>query len=322
MLPRKRLCPSRRRLPPFNNGAKQLASIPKGAEKHAQQKFIMKIKILGVTLLEIECGIMLAKTPPADVRGQMAALAQPERVLALADLHRPSSVLPRSSRGTIDVDASLRALGITDTEQLWLQHFRKGTAGAALKCILGGKGQGPKCESLETTCPELHTYPAEKLPVNAEGKLDVDACLALFAIKDPTVLWQERFRPGSAGGRIKMRLRATGFVPHSTKPSQLTSHSQDIAASCSSLSEEPPEKEESGPVADLDLKGFIRQTTDGEIDIQGSLAALAIHDPKSLWQKPASPGSAEHVLKKEIARRLARREPVAGITRTDVGLTP
>jgi riboflavin synthase len=40
-----------------------------------------------------------------------------------------------------------------------------------------------------------------------------------------------------------------------------------------------------------------------------------------LWRKRVDPGSAEHTLKKEIARVLAKRETVPGITRQDIGLS-
>jgi hypothetical protein len=65
----------------------------------------------------------------------------------------------------------------------------------------------------------------------------------------------------------------------------------------------------------------LRRNAQGNIDIQASLHALGIADPKMLWRKRVDPGSAEHALKKEIARALAKRETVPGITRQDIGLS-
>ena len=136
-------------------------------------------------------------------------------------------------------------------------------------------------------------------------------------VQEPSVLWEKRFRPNSAGGRIKMFLRASGFTP--------------VAAADSSLPTAPPGAENPEPSPKIELSPAsapseesivaVRRNAHGNIDIQASLHALGIADPKMLWRKRVDPGSAEHTLKKEIARVLAKRETVPGITRQDIGLS-
>ena len=58
-------------------------------------------------------------------------------------MHQSAGILPRTKRGTIDVEASLRMWGITDLQMLWQKKFKRGTAGTALKCVLGSKGRKP-----------------------------------------------------------------------------------------------------------------------------------------------------------------------------------
>ena len=227
-------------------------------------------------------------------------------------------MLPRTRRGTIDVDASLSLFGIKDPNVLWQQRFKSGTAGVALKCILGAQGQRPGQSAQDEVSPDLYTYPAEDLPLVSEtGKLDLAACFVMFDIREPAALWKKRFGPNTAGGRIKMCMRASGFAPYAaadtSQPTGLTGAEKPASSPQIELSPALVPSEES-LVA-------LRRNAQGKIDIQASLHALGIADPKMLWRKRVDPGSAEHALKKEIARALAKRETVPGITRQDIGLS-
>ena len=105
------------------------------------------------------------------------------------ELHQSAEMLPRTRRGTIDVEASLSSFGIKDPNALWQQRFKPGSAGAALKCILGAQGRKPGQSSRDEVSPDLYTYPAEELPLVPEtGKLDLAACFAMFDICEPAVL--------------------------------------------------------------------------------------------------------------------------------------
>jgi hypothetical protein len=283
----------------------------------------MKVKLLGLTVFEIERDSSEVTAPPrpsanttpskASARAQTTLVPRP-----WAALHQPADILPRTERGKIDVQASLRLWGIAEPKVLWQQRFKPGTAGTALKCILGSKGRParPACDSV---APDLETYPAKDLPlVPGTGKLDLDACLATFGIRNPAVLWERRFGPYSAGGRIKMCLRACGFDPKSADA---------VWRATSPRAEEPPLPSRVGaapaqPAGEQSSHLAGQEAPQGITDIQASLQELGIRDPKSLWQHPVEPGSAQHELKKAIARALARREPVPGISRRDIGLSP
>jgi hypothetical protein len=284
----------------------------------------MKLKLFGLTFFEIERNPDNASAEAARPIRRGPASRQPELRSAEApriaqpNLSKASHILPRTPKGTIDVEASLQLLGITDPDDIWLHRFEPGTAGAALKCILGAQRRKTRKVSEARDLPDICIYPTKELPVEpGTRKLDLNACLALFGIQDPSVLWQKRFGPDSAGGRIKMRLRASGFVP---------AHLRHVSGSADRPDREAPtpSRDEKGPACPTNQEAhteFLRQDAQGNIDIQTSLEALAINDPKSLWLNPVKPGSAEHILKKEIARRLARHESLSGITRSDVGLT-
>ena len=253
-------------------------------------------------------------TPPSPRNQTTSAPLRP-----LAALRRSADILPRTKRGAIDVEASLRLWGITDPKVLWQQRFKPGTAGTALKCILGARGLKPEQPASERPAPDLDECPPEQLPLVPEtGKLDLAACLAKFNIQDPSALWKKRFRPNTAGGRIKMCLRARGFDPDSADPTfrAATPQTRELSvASPADTGPAQPASEEANPAA-------VRRAPQGTIDIQASLQGLGIRDPKSLWQNPVEPGSAQHDLKKAIARALARREPVPDISRLDIGLSP
>ncbi|MCX6927831.1 MAG: hypothetical protein NT154_32175 [Verrucomicrobia bacterium] len=209
--------------------------------------------------------------------------------------------------------------GITDLQMLWQKKFKRGTAGTALKCVLGSKGRKPARPACDGVAPDLETCPVKELPlVPGTGRLDLDACLAKFGIQDPAVLWQRRFRPYSAGGRLKMCLRAHGFDPsssnHGWRPGNPRAGELPMARSVEAAPAQPDGRGTSHPAG--------QGSAQGPPDIQAALEELGIGDPKSLWQHPIEPGSPQHELKKTIARALARREPVPGISRGDIGLSP
>jgi hypothetical protein len=288
-----------------------------------KQSIDMKVKLLGITVFEIQqdpitplsrdCSPLTPAARPAPEQPSVPL----QRHLASA-LRQPSHVLPRTDKGTIDVARSLQMLDVRDPDALWRQKFERGTAGAALKCILGAQRQRQREDTPTPSAPDLRTYPADELPLEpGTGRLDLGACLLLFGIKDPAALWQQRFAPKSAGGRIKMRLRADGFDPGLARKGTTNDIPPDVAK-CP-----PPEQEEipQFAIANASLTTCIIQDVQGNIDIEASLRALGIDDPKKLWQKPVKPCSEQHILKKEIARRLSRHGIVHGITQADVGLT-
>jgi hypothetical protein len=294
-------------------------------EKALQQKLKdMKLKLLGLTIFEIERDSADSSASPRySPRAEAAKSPSSTPTTSIpmrpfAELHQSAEVLPRTRRGTIDVDASLSLFGIKDPKALWQQRFKSGTAGAALKCILGAQRQRPGQSAQDEVSPDLYTYPAEDLPLVPEtGKLDLAACFVMFDIREPAVLWKKRFRPNTAGGRIKMCMRASGFAPYTaadtSQPTGLPGAEKPAPSPQIELSPALVPSEES-LVA-------LRRNAQGNIDIQASLHALGIADPKMLWRKRVDPGSAEHALKKEIARALGRRETVPGITRQDIGLS-
>jgi hypothetical protein len=242
----------------------------------------------------------------------------PEPALPQIDLHQSANLLPRTPRGTLDTEAGLRLFGLSDPSILWRQKFKVGTAGAALKRTLGAQGRKPKHSPIDQAQMDLDTYPASELPLlPGTRKLDLVASLALFNIQDPAVLWTKRFRPTSAGGRLKMCLRASGFALNTAD-----ANSSATRVQCVENPAPPPEKGLLNTVVAKETNSeLIRRNADGQIDIQASMHALGINDARSLWRNPVEPGSVQHTLKKEIARVLARREIVPGINRADIGLT-
>jgi hypothetical protein len=285
----------------------------------------MKIKLLGLTVFEIQrdpSAVPTSRLPKANAMPPQRPPRAPTPLshpLPWTVLHQPAAILPRTKRGKIDVEACLLLLGSSDTSMLWKHRFKTGTAGAALKCILGARGQKPAPRAPEGEAPNLETYPAKDLPLlPGTEQLDIEACLARFDIRDPAILWQRRFKPHSAGGRIKMFLRRRGFDPDSPEADLRKTKPR---------AEEPP----SALPGDTTVTQTAPEETDpadgqptlhGTADIPTALKALGITDPRALWQRPVEPGSAEHELKKAIARALAKREPVPGISRLDVGLSP
>ena len=109
----------------------------------------MKIRILGLTIFEIETN--LSAMPPGPPPGLPAKSAKSRRPTAivpaasrpLADLHKAADLLPRKARGTLDVEAGLRMFGVSNTAILWQQKYHSGSAGAAIKRALGAMGRKP-----------------------------------------------------------------------------------------------------------------------------------------------------------------------------------
>ncbi len=115
----------------------------------------MKIKILGLTLFEIQRDLPAtlsgppAAPPAKPVKSRRPTVMVPPALLPLADLHKPADLLPRTARGTLDADAALRMFGLKDVAVLWQQKYPSGSAGAALKRVVGAIGRKPvlACES-------------------------------------------------------------------------------------------------------------------------------------------------------------------------------
>ena len=274
----------------------------------------MRIRLLGVTIFEIELDRPATHKPPAAETPQLLSTAtrSTEATRPLTDLNAPADLLPRTPRGTVDIDAGLRLFGLADGALLWQRRFESGTAGSALKRALGSQGRMPTSPPLDPTKPDLRTFPAaDLLRIPGTNRLDIAASLALFGVEDPAVLWTQRFRPDSAGGRLKMllgqRRNVQGAGVGAKRPNQRQPGREDPLPGLPS-----PRSE--------DLLG-LRRDEHGQIDIPASLSALGIADPKSLWTGEVQAGSAAHVLKKEIARALVRGKTVPGITLNDIGLS-
>src|ERR1035437_6335321 len=130
-------------------------------EKVLQQKLNdMKLKLLGLTIFEIErdsadSSASARYSPRAEAAESPSS--NPTTSIPMrpfAGLHQSAEMLPRTRRGTIDVEASLSSLGIKDPDALWQQRFKSGTAGAALKCILGAQGQRPGQSARDQVSPD------------------------------------------------------------------------------------------------------------------------------------------------------------------------
>jgi len=274
----------------------------------------MRLRLFGVTVFEIEWARPATDKPSATESPQFLSTAtEPnEAPRPLSDLQAPADILPRTSRGTVDVDAGLRLFGLADGALLWQHRFESGTAGAVLKTALGSQGRMPTSPPLDPTRRDLRTFPAADLPrIPGTNRLDIATSLAWFGIEDPAVLWTQRFRPDSAGGRLKMLVGQRRKV-------------RGLSAGAGKLNQHRPEREDALPGSPSDRSDVplgLRRDEHGQIDIPAPLSALGIADPRSLWTGEVQAGSAAHVLKKEIARALVRGQTVPGITLADIGLS-
>ena len=220
----------------------------------------MKIRILGLTVFELQRDP--PATPPGKPSGTRAALAKPRcpatavvspPLRPLADLHAAAEFLPRTSRGTLDVNATLRLFGLKDASVLWQQKYPSGSAGAALKRALGALGRKPALPprrirkdpegvgsaakqppALAATC----TPPAKPRAVptqsgkdasagdklqapllarDADGRIDIAASLQMLGLVTPISLWSGKIQPGSLEHELKKeigRLLARGETVH------------------------------------------------------------------------------------------------------------
>jgi hypothetical protein len=209
----------------------------------------MKIKILGLTLFEIQKDMPATfpgppKAPPAiPVKSRRPKLMVTPPLLPLADLRKPAELLPRTARGTLDADAALRMFGLTDdVAVLWQQKYPSGSAGAALKRVVGAIGRKPARSAnrvhlgLEGLSPGANPdterppaplrppksetnlpQPAAKvsaaqdssalpLPRDASGRIDIAASLELLGLPDPKTLWNGKVQPGSPAHELKKEI--------------------------------------------------------------------------------------------------------------------
>jgi hypothetical protein len=112
--------------------------------KLIEQKLnVMKIKILGLTLFEIQRDLPAAFSgPPKASPAKPVTSRRPTPIVSpavrpLADLYQTDDLLPRTARGTLDLDAAIRMFGLKDVAVLWRQKYPSGTAGEALKRTVG-----------------------------------------------------------------------------------------------------------------------------------------------------------------------------------------
>ena len=166
----------------------------------------------------------------------------PTTLLPLADLHKPADLLPRTARGTLDADAALRLFGLKDVAVLWQQKYPSGSAGAALKRVVGAIGRKPARRAIrvrlgleglspganpdterppaplrppkpETNLPQPATKvsaaqdsSALPLPRDASGRIDIAASLELLGLPDPKTLWNGKVQPGSPAHELKKEI--------------------------------------------------------------------------------------------------------------------
>ena len=166
----------------------------------------------------------------------------PTTLLPLADLHKPADLLPRTARGTLDADAALRLFGLKDVAVLWQQKYPSGSAGAALKRVVGAIGRKPARRAIRVRLgleglspganpdterppallrppkPETNLLqPATKvsaaqdssvlpLPRDASGRIDIAASLEVLGLPDPKTLWNGKVQPGSPAHELKKEI--------------------------------------------------------------------------------------------------------------------
>jgi len=220
----------------------------------------MKIKVLGLTVFELQKDTppMPSGKPPGTRTAVAkprwtapAAVAPPPR--PLADLDRPAELLPRTSKGTLDVNAALRLFGLKDVAVLWQQKYPSGSGGAALKRALGALGRKPALPpsrirqdpegvgsaakqppALAAACtPPAKTravptqsgkdasagdkLQAPLLAQDADGHIDIAASLQMLGLVTPISLWSGKIQPGSLEHELKKeiaRLLARGETVH------------------------------------------------------------------------------------------------------------
>jgi hypothetical protein len=209
----------------------------------------MKIKILGLTLFEIQKDLPATLSgpptaPPAKpVKSRRPAVMIPPTLLPLADLYKAADFLPRTVRGTLDAEAALRLFGLKDdVAVLWQQKYPSGTAGAALKRVVGAIGRKPARPAIRVRLglnglspgathvterppaplrppkPEANRpQPTTKfaaaedcnalpLPRDASGHPDIAASLELLGLPDPKTLWNGKVQPGSPAHELKKEI--------------------------------------------------------------------------------------------------------------------
>ena len=208
----------------------------------------MKIKILGLTVFEMERDLAaaLSEPPPeppvAPAKSRRPTVIASPAPLPLADLHKPAGLLPCTARGTLDLDEALRMFGLKDVAVLWQQKYPSGTAGAALKRVVGAAGLKPartadrvrRCRAGLTpgANPEtassapLLSSPKPKpvlaqplgkgsaaqdssalsLPRDASGQIDIAASLERLGLPGPKALWNGKVQPGSPEHELKKEI--------------------------------------------------------------------------------------------------------------------
>jgi len=208
----------------------------------------MKIKILGLTVFEMERALPATLSGPPPAPPVKPAKSRPPRVIVspaphpLADLHKAADLLPRTARGTLDAEAALRMFGLKDVAVLWQQKYPSGTAGAALKRVIGAAGLKPaqtadrvrRClagltpganpETASSAPPFSSPKPkpvlaqplgkdsaaqdssALSLPRDASGQIDIAASLELLGLPGPKALWSGKVQPGSPEHELKKEI--------------------------------------------------------------------------------------------------------------------
>ena len=121
----------------------------------------------------------------------------------------------------VDIEACLDLYGITDTDELWKQQFKPGSAGHSLRAALGASGyrSGKKSTAclvapVPLTASQLadrDNLTPEILPRLPNGKLDLEAGLTLLKITDSSELWEHRTKFGTALHLLKQTIGSKNY---------------------------------------------------------------------------------------------------------------
>ena len=162
----------------------------------------MKISILGMPILEIEWD-----RPVLRSQSSVAVPESPKTQRALSALEAPANTLPRTPKGTVDVQASLKMFALANGIPLWQRHYKHGSAGAALKRIIATQGLIPDSLAPDPTKPDLRTFPAKDLPARREPTVLTSRPASPCSVSRIQPSCGPDATAGSAGGRLKMLLR-------------------------------------------------------------------------------------------------------------------
>ncbi len=207
----------------------------------------MKIKLFGIPIIEYQphepypAGQLSPLVLPPAKHRQFLPSPSPKRVkppVVLDDLGEipnqkfledlftdAAKSLPtlksKNNGRRLNIEACLDLYGITDTDELWKQQFKPGSAGHSLRAALGASGYRSGQKSMACAVapvPLTASQLADRdnltpdiLPRLPNGKLDVEAGLKLLKITDPSELWEHRTKFGTALHLLKQTIGSKNY---------------------------------------------------------------------------------------------------------------